>query len=279
MLPAPDTRQESATLKLELLPGDTPPYSLANGVATLFPGTTFHLCADWTGMADRYYYQSVADVGWPDVPVNTTPRVKVTVPQTDPKTFHAADTVQANRIELFVTFGDNRYDTPRVLRVLFYYRVHSETLEQAVEHGWKPPVLKTVQPRGAGPGGDPGDDLATLFARPGEWPSTWPPIREDGRMPLLPEARDVSTLVLYARHGYERSGEPWRNPVDLEAAHAEVDRMVESGDFRGIAPEVACWSALTGRALTPPTYPSLQALLDREVDMFGGGGNAGPSGR
>jgi len=136
-----------------------------------------------------------------------------------------------------------------------------------------------------------------------DWPSSWPPVAEDGRMPQLPEARDVETLVLYARHGYERDGTPMRGPVSLGFAGNEVEAVLDLTDeaYRasrygkaGVARDLACYGLLVKRIkipydlspgaylqnepMTGVAYPSLEALLAREVDMFGGG-DAGPGGK
>lgn len=133
-----------------------------------------------------------------------------------------------------------------------------------------------------------------------DWPSSWPPVAEDGRMPQLPEARDVETLVLYARHGYERDGTPMRGPVSLGFAGEEVADILEMTDAQyaasrygkaKIVRDLACYGVLAKRLPVPfdgeigdeflpsqvtgVAYPSLEALLAREVDMFGGG-DAGP---
>lgn len=136
-----------------------------------------------------------------------------------------------------------------------------------------------------------------------DWPSSWPPVAEDGRMPQLPEARDVETLVLYARHGYEWDGTPMRGPVSLGFAGNEVEAVLDLTDeaYRasrygkaGVVRDLACYGLLTKRIKVPydlspgadlqnepmtgVAYPSLEALLAREVDMFGGG-DAGPGGK
>lgn len=132
-----------------------------------------------------------------------------------------------------------------------------------------------------------------------DWPAEWPPVADDGRMPQLPEARDVETLVEYARHGYERDGTPMRGPVSLGFAGQEVQRIAEMGDseyatsrYGNLVRDLACYGVLTKRIkvsydvgmgadlqsepMMGVAYPSLQALLDREVGMFGSGDNAGP---
>ena len=133
-----------------------------------------------------------------------------------------------------------------------------------------------------------------------DWPAEWPPVADDGRMPQLPEARDVETLVEYARHGYERDGTPMRGPVSLGFAGNEVESICELTDEAyarsrygkaGVVRDLACYGLLTKRikvdydlspgdslasqTWTGVAYPSLEALLARETDMFGGG-NAGP---
>lgn len=134
-----------------------------------------------------------------------------------------------------------------------------------------------------------------------DWsPSSWPPVAEDGRMPQLPEARAVETLVEYARHGYERDGTPMRGPISLGFAGEEVKDILAMTDAQyaasrygkaKIARDLACYGVLVKRLpisfdgeigdeflpsqVTGVAYPSLEALLAREVDFFGGG-DAGP---
>lgn len=134
-----------------------------------------------------------------------------------------------------------------------------------------------------------------------DWPSSWPPVADDGKMPKLPEARDVETLRLYARHGYERDGTPMRGPISLGFAGEAVQDIAEMDEatygksrFKGLARDLACYGVLVKRILIPfdrpgadlssepitgVAYPSLEALLAREVDMFGPGDNAGPGGK
>jgi hypothetical protein len=118
-------------------------------------------------------------------------------------------------------------------------------------------------------------------------------------MPQLPEARDADTLRLYARHGYERDGTPVRGPVSLGFAGQAVEDVAEMDDaeyaqsrFAGLSRDLVCYGLLTKRIkvsydvgmgaelasepMIGVAYPSLEALLAREVDQFGTGGNAGP---
>lgn len=160
---------------------------------------------------------------------------------------------------------------------------------------YKPPQRQTEQA--------PTESLADRWKILHDWPSSWPPVADDGKMPTLPEARDVETLRFYARHGYERDGTPMRGPVSLGFAGNEVDAVLDLTDeaYRasrygkaGVARDLACYGLLTKRVkipydlspgadlqnepMTGVAYPSLEALLAREVDMFGGG-NAGPGGK
>lgn len=156
---------------------------------------------------------------------------------------------------------------------------------------YKPPQRQTEQA--------PTESLADRWKILHDWPSSWPPVADDGKMPTLPEARDVETLRFYARHGYERDGTPMRGPVSLGFAGEAVQDIAEMDDaaydqsrFKGLARDLACYGVLTKRILIPfdrpegadlssepmvgVAYPSLEALLAREVDMFGPGDNAGP---
>lgn len=160
-------------------------------------------------------------------------------------------------------------------------------------------VRRPVAPAGTASGQAGREDLASRWSPLIDWPASWPPVSDEGRMPQLPEARDVETLRLYARHGYERDGTPMRGPVSLGFAGQEVQRIAEMGDseyatsrYGNLVRDLACYGVLTKRIkvsydvgmgadlqsepMMGVAYPSLQALLDREVGMFGSGDNAGP---
>lgn len=161
-------------------------------------------------------------------------------------------------------------------------------------------VRRPVAPAGTASGQAGREDLASRWSPLIDWPASWPPVSDEGRMPQLPEARDVETLVEYARHGYERDGTPVRGPVSLGFAGNEVESICELTDEAyarsrygkaGIVRDLACYGLLTKRikvdydlspgdslasqTWTGVAYPSLEALLARETDMFGGG-QAGP---
>ncbi len=158
-----------------------------------------------------------------------------------------------------------------------------------------------VRPAALGEGRTTGTQAASArdWSIRHDWPAEWPPVADDGRMPQLPEARDVETLVEYARHGYERDGTPVRGPVSLGFAGQEVEKLAEMSDadyavsrYGKLARDLACYGLLTKRIkvsydvgigadlqnepMMGVAYPSLEALLDREVGMFGSGDNAGP---
>lgn len=298
----PDYSPESISVLWETLPGDTPPVevkeetirlagqNITYRVATLVPGTTIHLRAEWTGDADGIEWTQSGEgttwsVGWPGMPFDIG-RVQIVVPATPGRPNWGAMSVQAHSIRVDAIRARQTsaagFDAPRRQTAVAYFRVAE-------------PAKPKQEEQGAGPGGDPGDGgdsgLAARFAPPGAWPTGWPQLGEDGKMPQLPEARDVDTLVLYARYGYDWRGFSMRGPVELANAHGVVAKIAAGEvSYAGVTPELACYGVLSRRIKIPSDwdyepgkpsigveYKSLQALLDREVGMFGGG-RAGPSG-
>lgn len=146
---------------------------------------------------------------------------------------------------------------------------------------------------------DPGQlKLAETFRRIEVWPAAWGPLGQGGRLPKLPPATTVQQAIHYARAGYSWGGTPQRNAAELALAHDEVDRIARMTEeeygasaYAHLFPEMACYGLLTDRIPLPakqvttgigdrPKWPgteydSIQAMLDREIGMFGTG-YAGP---
>lgn len=113
--------------------------------------------------------------------------------------------------------------------------------------------------------------LAETYRRPepGEWPTHWP-VPVEGVAFYLPKmtSEDLEELTLRARFGFTWAGSAGTTGPDLEAAHAEVDRIAAmsraeyvASRYADVGGDFACGGVLTGlwpAAPTPSAFGSEQ---------------------